>query len=57
VSAQNPTDPIGGGFTPEEIAARLELIQYTGQTPCSWQAGGIRGSLQAPAAYVATWDR
>jgi hypothetical protein len=31
VSAQNPTDPIGGGFTPEEIAARLELIQYAGQ--------------------------
>jgi DNA processing protein len=31
VSAQNPTDPIGGGFTPDEIAARLELIQYAGQ--------------------------
>ena len=31
MSAQNPTDPIGDGFTPEEIAARLELIQYAGQ--------------------------
>jgi hypothetical protein len=31
VSAPNGNDPTGSGFTPEEIAARLELIQYAGQ--------------------------